>query len=222
MQEYRHPLGETLRQMRLILAAGAMPDEILAMVDLPTWYLLELERGHITRPNPDTLTLIYDCYQMTAEQVASFRMASDLKAAITKIITVKKATGQTYQRQSKQKWPSSDLYAMEYPVVQMADPAARNSYADILRCVRERIEWCPLLITSFYYRLSPMAYWQMEAAQLPVTDTVIRILCQRLNVTNLDTFIYADDLYTTLCQHLNLSQRDLPTQLRLPMGGDRH
>jgi len=222
MQEYRHPLGETLRQMRLILAAGAMPDEILAMVDLPTWYLLELERGHITHPDPDTLTLIYDCYQVTADQVANFRLAPDLKAAITTVITAKEATGQTYRRQSKFKWPSSDWYAAKHPVVKMADPAARNSYADILRCVRERIEWCPLLFTSFYYRLSPMAYWQMEAAQLPVTDTVIQILCQRLNVTNLDAFIYADDLYTTLCQHLNLSQRDLPTQLRLPMGGDTH
>ncbi|MFC6260602.1 hypothetical protein [Levilactobacillus fujinensis] len=222
MQKYRHPLGETLRQMRLILAPGAMPDEILAMVDLPTWYLLELERGHITRPNPDTLTLIYDCYQMTADQVANFRMAVNLKAAITKIITAKEATGQTYQRQSKLQWPSSDLYATEHPVVKMEDPAARNSYADILRCVRKRIEWCPLLITSFYYRISPMAYWQMEAAQLPATNTVIQILCQRLNVTNLDRFIYAEDLYTTLCRHLNLSQQDIPAQLRLPMGNDIH
>ncbi|WP_143463038.1 hypothetical protein [Levilactobacillus enshiensis] len=222
MQEYRHPLGETLRQMRLILADGAMPDEILAMVDLPAWYLLELERGHITRPNPDTLTLIYDCYQMTAEQVAHFRMAPDLKVAITAIVTSKKAVGETYRRQGNQKWPSSDLYATEHRVVHMADPAARHSYADILRCVRQRIEWCPLLISSFYYRLSPMAYWQMEAAQLPVTDAVIQILCQRLNVATLDPFIYADDLYATLCHHLNLSQQDIPTQLRFPMGGDSH
>ncbi len=209
----RHSLGVVLTQIRLILADGATAAEVLRDADVPAWYLSELERDNIVRPNDDLLTLICQAYELSVQTVWQLCQVTHLKSALVEIVRARDNELATRRRQCGMNWPDS---ATADPVVQMSDPAANHSYADILRCVRQRIEWNSVLASAVYYRVSPMAYWQMEAAQIALTPEVKQLLCYRLESDDLTPFIYADDLYTAVCQHLDLCKKSLPVQLRLP------
>ncbi|MCI1553014.1 MAG: hypothetical protein LKH74_03745 [Levilactobacillus sp.] len=216
MMTTRHSLGTVLTQIRCILADGATAAEVLCDADVPAWYLTELERDHITRPNDELLALICQAYELSEQTVGNLRQAPHLAAAIAQIARARDHELATRLRQRMMSWPDSATTAATESVIQMSDPAAKHSYADILRCVRQRIEWCPILVSALYYRVSPMAYWQMEAAQLAVTPEVKQLLGYRLECDDLTPFLHADDLYTAICQHLDLCKKSLPVQLRLP------
>ncbi|WP_258115700.1 hypothetical protein [Levilactobacillus yiduensis] len=212
----RHSLGTVLTQIRLVLANGATVAEVLRDADVPAWYLAELERDNIARPNEDLLTLICQAYELSRQTVWELCQVAHLTPALLKITRVRDHELATRRRQRAMIWPNSAAIAAATPVVHMSDPAATYSYADILRCVRQRIEWCSVLVSAVYYRVTPMAYWQMEAAQIALTPEVKQLLCYRLESDDLTPFIYADDLYTAICQHLDLCKKSLPVQLRLP------
>lgn len=69
---------------------------------------------------------------------------------------------------------------------------------------------------SALLHVSPMAYWQMEAGQLPVPFWLQRKIAFRLHLRNLTTLTRATDILTTICQHLDIAPEGLPTELRLP------
>lgn len=212
----RHSLGTVLTQIRLMLANGATAAEVLCDADVPAWYLSELEHDNIARPNEELLALICQAYELSVQTVWDLCQTNQLKPALASIVRVRDHQLATRLRQRTMQWPNSATVAATTPVVHMSDPAATHSYADILRCVRRRIEWDSVLVAAIYYRVTPMAYWQMEAAQIALTPEVKQLLCYRLESDDLTPFIYADDLYTAICQHLDLCKKSLPVQLRLP------
>lgn len=212
----RHSLGTVLTQIRLVLANGATAVEVLCDADVPAWYLSELEHDNIARPNEELLALICQAYELSVQTVWALCQVDQLKPALASIVRVRDHQLATRLRQRTMQWPNSATMAATAPVVHMSDPAAIHSYADILRCVRRRIEWDSVLVAAIYYRVTPMAYWQMEAAQIALTPEVKQLLCYRLESDDLTPFIYADDLYTAICQHLDLCKKSLPVQLRLP------
>jgi len=215
MTTTRHSLGTVLTHARKILANDVMPAEALRTADIPVWYLAELERNHIGRPNDDLLTLIYQAYELDAVDVDELRRTRHLDQKLRELAVAREAATATFLRQQAFHWPDSAMVANHNGRIPLSDPAARNSYADILRCLRTQIDHEPVMAASVYYQLSPMAYWQMEAAQLAITDEVERLLCYRLEVDDLSRFIYADDLFGTLCGQLDICKYS-GERLRVP------
>jgi len=205
----RQSLGTVLTSARKILMNGATPTEVLCDVDVPAWYLAELECDHITRPNEDLLTLICQAYELAVADVTGLRQSPQLTTDLTELAAQRDQATATFLRQQRLAWPDSALAAQQPGSLKQADPAASHSYADILRCLRTQIDHDPIMAASVYYRLSPMAYWQMEAAQLAITDEVERLLCYRLEVEDLSRFLYVDDLFSALCGQLDICKYSL-------------
>ncbi|MFC6275734.1 hypothetical protein ACFQET_09500 [Levilactobacillus tangyuanensis] len=216
MQPMRHTLGDLLTNARLVLANEAPIETVLKNTGIPSWYLAELEKDHIARPNPDFLTLILQCYELTYAQAVKLRQTDHITSALSEMAYYKHQRLVTYQQQQEMQWPDSAEFAKQHSRVEMPTPDAVNSYADIMRCVRVQIEWHPVAIACIFYRVSPMEYWQMEAEQLYVTPSVIHMLCHRLEVPDLDELLAAPDLFGTICDHLGLKKESLPTTLRMP------
>lgn len=205
----RQSLGTVLTSAREILMNGATPAEVLRDVDVPAWYLAELEHDHITRPNEDLLTLICQAYELAPADVADLRQSPQLTTDLTELAGQRDQATATFLRQQRLDWPDSAWAAKQPGSLNQTDPAANHNYADILRCLRIQIDHDPVMAASVYYRLSPMAYWQMEAAQLAITDEVERLLCYRLEVEDLSRFFYVDDLFSALCGQLDICKYSL-------------
>lgn len=214
MTTIRHSLGDVLANARRILANDASPAEVLHDSDVPAWYLTELERDHIARPNDDLLTLIYQAYELDATDIWLLCQAKHLQTALTQVALARKQATATFHRQTQLTWPDSARVAKEYAVVPPEDASATYRYADILRCLRTQIDRDPIIAASVYYRLSPMAYWQMEAAQLAVSDDVLQLLTYRLELDDLNPLLHTTDLFGALCQQLAICRRRAE-QLRL-------
>lgn len=209
MTKQRHPLGDVLYKARLVLADGASHAEVLKNLDIPGWYLSELEHNHIVHPNPDLLTLIFQCYGLNDEQVAALQQTPDLTTALFEL-TLTTELNLAANHHETLDWPDSATFAAQHGVIRMRDPRAVNSYADILRCIRLEHEWCPIHTASLIYGVSPMAYWQMEAAQIPVSNEVIAMLAERLRVDSLQPFLEAENLYAAINEQLRKHPENLP------------
>lgn len=209
MTKQRHPLGDVLYKARLVLADGASHAEVLKNLDIPGWYLSELEHNHIVHPNPDLLTLIFQCYSLNDEQVAALQQTPDLTTALFEL-TLTTELNLAANHHEALDWPDSATFAAQHGVIRMRDPRAVNSYADILRCIRLEHEWCPIHTASLIYGVSPMAYWQMEAAQIPVSNEVIAALAERLRVDSLQPFLEAENLYAAVNEQLREHPENLP------------
>lgn len=209
MTKQRHPLGDVLYKARLVLADGASHAEVLKNLDIPGWYLSELEHNHIVHPNPDLLTLIFQCYGLNDEQVAALQQTPDLTTALFEL-TLTTELNLAANHHEALDWPDSATFAAQHGVIRMRDPRAVNSYADILRCIRLEHEWCPIHTASLIYGVSPMAYWQMEAAQIPVSNEVIAALAERLRVDSLQPFLEAENLYAAVNEQLREHPENLP------------
>jgi len=209
MTKQRHPLGDVLYKARLVLADGASHAEVLKNLDIPGWYLSELEHNHIAHPNPDLLTLIFQCYGLNDDQVAALQQTPDLTTALFEL-TLTTELNLAANHHETLDWPDSATFAAQHGVIRMRDPRAVNSYADILRCIRLDHEWCPIHTASLIYGVSPMAYWQMEAAQIPVSNEVIAALAERLGVDSLQPFLEAENLYAAVNDQLREHPENLP------------
>lgn len=209
MTKQRHPLGDVLYKARLVLADGASHAEVLKNLDIPGWYLSELEHNHIVHPNPDLLTLIFQCYGLNDDQVAALQQTPDLTTALFEL-TLTTELNLAANHHEALDWPDSATFAAQHGVIRMRDPRAVNSYADILRCIRLEHEWCPIHTASLIYGISPMAYWQMEAAQIPVSNEVIAMLAKRLRVDSLQPFLEAENLYAAVNEQLQEHPENLP------------
>jgi len=209
MTKQRHPLGDVLYKARLVLADGASHAEVLKNLDIPGWYLSELEHNHIAHPNPDLLTLIFQCYGLNDDQVAALQQTPDLTTALFEL-TLTTELSLAANHHETLDWPDSATFAAQHGVIRMRDPRAVNSYADILRCIRLDHEWCPIHTASLIYGVSPMAYWQMEAAQIPVSNEVIAALAERLGVDSLQPFLEAENLYAAVNDQLREHPENLP------------
>lgn len=192
MMMQRHSLGAVLSKARLILADGASYEEVLKNLDIPAWYLEELEHDHITHPNPDLLALIYQCYGLNYQQVTALQRAEDLTTALFEL-TISDNLRLAANHHQAMDWPDSAVFAAKHGVVKPA-PHAVNSYADILRCLRLADDYCPIHTASLIYGVSPMVYWQMEAAQIPVSPQIVAVLAEQLRVDSLQPFLTAPDL----------------------------
>jgi len=210
MAKQRHPLGDVLYKARLVLADGASHAEVLKNLDIPGWHLIELEHNHITHPNPDLLTLIFQCYGLNNDQVAALQRTPDLTTALFEL-TLTTELKLAANHHETLDWPDSAAFATEHGITKMRDPRAVNSYADILRCIRLNAEWCPIHTASLIYGVSPMAYWQMEAAQIPVSNAVIAVLAERLRTDNLQPFLEAENLSAAVSAQLREHPENLPS-----------
>ncbi|WP_341778649.1 hypothetical protein [Levilactobacillus sp. HBUAS70063] len=193
MTMQRQSLGAVLYKARLILADGASYEDVLKNLDIPAWYLHELEQGHITHPNPDLLALIFQCYGLNYQQVAALQRAKDLTTALFEL-TISDNLRLAANHHQAMDWPDSAAFAAKHGVVKPTDPHAVNSYADILRCLRLADDYCPIHTASLIYGVSPMVYWQMEAAQIPVSPQIVAVLAEQLRVDSLQPFLEAPDL----------------------------
>ncbi|ERK46132.1 hypothetical protein HMPREF0495_00058 [Levilactobacillus brevis ATCC 14869 = DSM 20054] len=213
MQTPPHSLGTILKALRHILAADATPEAVLKDIDVPVWYLLELEADHITVADGDTLTLICSCYKLTVDQLLMLSAAADLPEAIVHMTIQQYRTYEVPNDLPDQPWPDSTQVT---PLITNSDPLAKHTYADVLHCVRTQVEDQSVTAVSALLNVSPMAYWQMEAGQLPVPFWLQRKIAFRLHLRNLTTLTRATDILTTICQHLDIAPEGLPTELRLP------
>lgn len=205
MTTTQHSLGAVLTAARRILAHNVSPAEVLRDVGVPAWYLAELERDCITRPNRDLLTLIYQAYELDAPTVQTFRQTRHFTTVLRNLASEREQATATFLRQQAFVWPDSAQFARQHGRLSH-DPTVKNTYADLLRCARTQIDHDSVLAASVYYRLSPMAYWQMEADQLAVTDEVLTLLSYRLEVDDLTPFLVADNLGNLVYQRLAACQ----------------
>ena len=213
MQTPPHSLGTILKALRHILAADATPEAVLKDIDVPVWYLLELEADHITVADGDTLTLICSCYKLTVDQLLMLSAAADLPEAIVHMTIQQYRTYEAPNDLPDQPWPDSTQVT---PLITNSDPLAKHTYADVLYCVRTQVEDQSVTAVSALLNVSPMAYWQMEAGQLPVPAWLQRKIAFRLHLKSLTTLTRATDILTAICQHLDIKPDGLPTELRLP------
>lgn len=204
MSKTRHSLGDVLYQARLILADGASYADVLKNLDIPSWYLSELEHDHIHYPNPDLLVLIFQYYGLNYQQVTELQRAQDLTTALFEL-TISADIRLAANLHQAMDWPNSAEFAAKYGVVKSRDPHAVNSYADILRCLRLTDEYCPIHTASLIYDVSPMVYWQMEAEQIPVSPEIVSALAAQLGVNDLRPLLEAPDLTAAVARRL---QRD--------------
>jgi len=204
MVKQRHSLSAVLTKARLILADGASYEEVLKNLDIPGWYLSELEHRHIAHPNPDLLALIFQCYGLNAQQVADLQRAEDLTTALFEL-TISDDLQLAANHHQEMDWPNSAEFAAKHGVIKPTDPRDRNSYADILRCMRLETSDCPIHAASLIYGVSPMAYWQMEAAQIPVPEEIVAAVAAQLQVTDLRPFLEAPDLAMAVERQLQSS-----------------
>lgn len=193
MVKQRNSLSAVLYKARLILADGASYDEVLKNLDIPGWYLSELEHRHIAHPNPELLTLIFQCYGLNDQQVVALQRAEDLTTALFEL-TISDNLQLAANHHQEMDWPDSAEFAAKHALIKPTNPHERNSYADILRCMRVETCDCPIHTASLIYGVSPMAYWQMEAAQIPVSDEIVATLAAQLQVHDLRPFLEAPDL----------------------------
>ncbi|MCM6796208.1 hypothetical protein [Levilactobacillus brevis] len=208
-----HSLGTILKALRHVLAADATPEAVLKDIDVPVWYLLELEADHITVADGDTLTLICSCYQLTVDQLIMLSVAANLPEAIVHMTIQRYRTYEAPNYLPDRPWPDSTQVV---PLITNPDPLAKHTYADVLRCIRTQVEDRSVTAVSALLNVSPMAYWHMEAGQLPVPTWLQRKIAFRLHLKNLTTLTRATDILTTICQHLDIAPDDLPMELRLP------
>ncbi|UVW19472.1 hypothetical protein NX820_04975 [Levilactobacillus brevis] len=213
MQTPPHSLGTILKALRHVLAADATPEAVLKDIDVPVWYLLELEADHITVADGDTLTLICSCYQLTVDQLIMLSAAANLPEAIVHMTIQRYRTYETPNYLPDRPWPDSTQVV---PLITNPDPLAKHTYADVLRCIRTQVEDRSVTAVSALLNVSPMAYWHMESGQLPVPTWLQRKIAFRLHLKNLTTLTRATDILTTICQHLDIVPDDLPMELRLP------
>lgn len=213
MQTLPHSLGTILKALRHVLAADATPEAVLKDIDVPVWYLLELEADHITVADGDTLTLICSCYKLTVDQLVMLSAAADLPEAIVQMTIQQYRTYEAPCGLLEQSWPDSTRMT---PLITNSDPLAKHTYADVLHCVRTQIEDQSVTAVSTLLTISPMAYWQMEAGQLPVPVWLQRKIAFRLHLKSLTTLTRSTDILTAICQHLDITPDGLPTELRLP------
>ena len=209
MAKQRHPLGDVLYKARLVLADGASHAEVLKNLDIPGWYLSELEHNHIAHPNSGLLALIIQCYGLDDAQVAALEQTPDLTTALFEL-TLTTELKLAANHHEVLDWPDSAIFAAEHGIIKMRDPRAINSYADVLRCIRLDNEWCPIHTASLIYGVSPMAYWQMEAAQIPVSNQVMAVLAERLRTDDLQPFLEAENLYAAVSAQLREHPENLP------------
>lgn len=213
MQTPPHSLGTILKTLRHILAADATPEAVLKDIDVPIWYLLELEADHITVADGDTLTLICSCYQLTVDQLIMLSVAANLPEAIVHMTLQRYRTYEAPNYLPDRPWPDSTHVV---PLITNPDPLAKHTYADVLHCIRTQVEDRSVTAVSALLNVSPMAYWHMEAGQLPVPTWLQRKIAFRLHLKSLTTLTRATDILTTICQHLDIVPDDLPMELRLP------
>lgn len=213
MQTLPHSLGTILKALRHVLAADATPEAVLKDIDVPVWYLLELEADHIAVADGDTLTLICSCYKLTVDQLIMLSAAANLPEAIVHMTIQQYRTYEAPNGLPDQHWPDSTRMT---PLIENPDPLAKHTYAEVLHCIRTQVEDRSVTAVSALLHVSPMAYWQMEAGQLPVPFWLQRKIAFRLHLRNLTTLTRATDILTTICQHLDIAPEGLPTELRLP------
>ncbi|MGJ4011901.1 hypothetical protein ACLOEZ_04825 [Levilactobacillus brevis] len=213
MQTPPHSLGTILKALRHVLAADATPEAVLKDIDVPVWYLLELEADHIAVADGDTLTLICSCYKLTVDQLIMLSAAAHLPEAIVHMTIQQYRTYEAPNGLPDQHWPDSTRMT---PLIENPDPLAKHTYAEVLHCIRTQVEDRSVTAVSALLHVSPMAYWQMEAGQLPVPFWLQRKIAFRLHLRNLTTLTRATDILTTICQHLDIAPEGLPTELRLP------
>ncbi|TOY84911.1 hypothetical protein DIS15_05900 [Levilactobacillus brevis] len=213
MQTPPHSLGTILKALRHVLAADATPEAVLKDIDVPVWYLLELEADHIAVADGDTLTLICSCYKLTVDQLIMLSAAANLPEAIVHMTIQQYRTYEAPNGLPDQHWPDSTRMT---PLIENPDPLAKHTYAEVLHCIRTQVEDRSVTAVSALLHVSPMAYWQMEAGQLPVPFWLQRKIAFRLHLRNLTTLTRATDILTTICQHLDIAPEGLPTELRLP------
>ncbi|WP_225395595.1 hypothetical protein [Levilactobacillus brevis] len=213
MQTPPHSLGTILKALRHVLAADATPEAVLKDIDVPVWYLLELEADHIAVADGDTLTLICSCYKLTVDQMIMLSAAANLPEAIVHMTIQQYRTYEAPNGLPDQHWPDSTRMT---PLIENPDPLAKHTYAEVLHCIRTQVEDRSVTAVSALLHVSPMAYWQMEAGQLPVPFWLQRKIAFRLHLRNLTTLTRATDILTTICQHLDIAPEGLPTELRLP------
>lgn len=212
MQTPPHSLGTILKALRHVLAADATPEAVLKDIDVPVWYLLELEADHIAVADGDTLTLICSCYKLTVDQLIMLSAAANLPEAIVHMTIQQYRTYEAPNGLPDQHWPDSTRMT---PLIENPDPLAKHTYAEVLHCIRTQVEDRSVTAVSALLHVSPMAYWQMEAGQLPVPFWLQRKIAFRLHLRNLTTLTRATDILTTICQHLDIAPEGLPTELRL-------
>lgn len=213
MQTPPHSLGTILKALRHVLAADATPEAVLKDIDVPVWYLLELEADHIAVADGDTLTLICSCYKLTVDQLIMLSAAANLPEAIVHMTIQQYRTYEAPNGLPDQHWPDSTRMT---PLIENPDPLAKHTYAEVLHCIRTQVEDRSVTAVSALLHVSPMAYWQMEAGQLPVPFWLQRKIAFRLHLRNITTLTRATDILTTICQHLDIAPEGLPTELRLP------
>lgn len=191
MTMHRQPLRAVLYKARLILADGASYEEVLKNLDIPAWYLHELEQGHIRHPNPDLLALIFQSYGLNYQQVAALQRSENLTTALFEL-TISDNLRLAANHHQDMDWPDSAAFAAKHGIIK-PEPAMLNSHADILRCLRLRNNDA-IHTASLRYDVSPMVYWQMEAAQIPVTAQILALLTEQLRLESLQPLLAATDL----------------------------
>lgn len=214
MANDRHSLGEILTVARVIMGANVSPDEVLADVDVPGWYLRELERDRILVPNPDDLELILINYQLTHADVARLRRVTDLHEATAQLF---------YQRLeavfADLTNPSTDPRAamtrcafLKSPAPALTDPAVCNDYPTILRCLRTQVE--PELAVKVATKVyADGDYLAVESGERTFTMYDLYMLEFRLGTHDIASLLYAKDLVAAICDAAGVSRSELPLQL---------
>ncbi|WP_164506372.1 hypothetical protein [Levilactobacillus lindianensis] len=214
MQDPKTPvnsLGKILTLTRLIPGDGVPLFFVARNLDIPEWYLQGLEEDKLPRPGLDRFAMILLTYGLTLDLLDDYQMDPDLTTTLFKFGLRRNKELRNTDLGDVIDWPDTTAFAETYGIVSMTDKTDRNSYADILRCLRQEFDATSIPTASRRYGVAPIIYWQIEAARIPTPAKIIAALKERLHVDDLTPFLTTSDLYQAISQQLAGNQENLPT-----------
>ncbi|RXI78719.1 hypothetical protein [Levilactobacillus suantsaii] len=171
----------------------------LTLFDLPDWYYLNLEHSQAHRLKPETKRLLMGFYGLPASDFERLRTADDLSLAMEQVLTDSVLRHEAELRLAMIKWPDSAQVARRFHGhPDSTDPAAKYSYADLLRFLRTACLERSVVEMAQLLDLPPLIYWQKETGQSPFAPAQLDWLGAMLGTDDLKTYTHATDLATAV------------------------
>lgn len=204
-----HSVGEILRTVRLYTYGHDLPElkDRLELFGIQLWVYQAIEARRSTTLSFDYQEILMHFFGLQVADYRAFQRTSDLKCAVKTAVDSHRQHEAWRIRREHLVWPDSARVARRLTGDHPTD-RTQQTYAAILRCLRVDMLQQTVDELAAYFDLSPLLYWQMETAQLPLSDDMVCWAGELLGVTDLTVFLQVDHLRGVLCRLLHIPTAD--------------